>query len=157
MGGCLHVSRGKDEFPIGFYSRQLRPAEKNYSVSELECLAIVSSLKYFEYFVYGKDVRVVTDHKPCLALSNGSYLNKRLLRFALVFQQFNVTLQHRPGKLHANADGMSRQAWPTAGEDSAFDVLSDLPPGQILGGGGGGGGGGGRCGRRTRERSRRKK
>ncbi len=134
VGGCLQVVRGSDEFPVGFFSRQLRPAEKNYSVSELECLAIVSSLKYFEYFVYSKDVTVITDHKPCLALMNGSYLNKHLLRFALVLQQFNVTLEYRPGKLHANADGMSRQAWPASEVDSAHDVSSDLPPGQILGG-----------------------
>ncbi len=32
VGGCLHVVRGSDEFPVGFFSRQLRPAEKNYSV-----------------------------------------------------------------------------------------------------------------------------
>ncbi len=102
VGGCLHVVREREELPVGFFSRQLRPAERNYSVSELECLAIVASLKQFEF---------LTDHKPCLALVKGSHLNKCLLRFALVIQQFNASMMYRPGKLHANADGMSRQAW----------------------------------------------
>ncbi len=153
VGGCLHVVRGQEELPVGFFSRQLRPAERNYSVSELECLAIVASLKHFEYFVYSKEVTVVTDHKPCLALENGSHLNKRLLRFALVLQQFNVFLEYRPGKLHANADGMSRQAWPSAEVESAQVCSSDLSPGQILGGGDVGG----RVERKTEKRTDKRK
>ncbi len=72
VGGCLHVRRGDKELPVGFYSRQLKAAEKNYSVTELKSLAIVSALKHFEYFVYTKQTKVVTDHKPCLALIDGS-------------------------------------------------------------------------------------
>ncbi len=53
VGECLHVVRDGRELPVGFYSRQLRSAEKNYSVSELECLAIVASLKHFEFHIYG--------------------------------------------------------------------------------------------------------
>ncbi len=114
---------------------------------ELECLAIVASLKHLStLYKYSKEVTVVTDHKPCLALENGSHLNKHLLRFALVLQQFNVFLEYRPGKLHANADGMSRQAWPSAEVESAQVFSSDLSPGQILAGG--------RCGRKSREKDR---
>ncbi len=128
VGGCLHVVREREELPVGFFSRQLRPAERNYSVSELECLAIVASLKQFEFFVSSKEVTVVTDHKPCLALVKGSHLNKRLLRFALVIQQFNASIMYRPGKLHANADGMSRQAWTETDDETAQCVVSASPP-----------------------------
>ncbi len=130
VGGCLHIVRNGDELPVGFFSRQLRSAEKNYSVSELESLAIVASLKYFEFYLYTKSVVVVTDHQPCLALMEGSSLNKRLLRFALALQQFDVQIIHRPGKSHSNADSMSRQVWPD--DDEAAQCLSDSPPGRIL-------------------------
>ncbi len=140
VGGCLHVLRGREELPVGFFSRQLRPAEKNYSVSELETLAIVASLKHFEFYLYTKRVLVVTDHRPCLALLEGSSLNKRLLRLALALQQFDVRIEYRPGKDHANADGMSRQAWPSSDAESAQVCISDLSPSQILGGGDVGGG-----------------
>jgi len=135
IGGCLHISRDSNELPVGFFSRQLKPAEKNYSVSELESLAIVASLKHFEFFLYAKGVTVITDHKPCLSLVDGCHLNKRLLRFALVLQQFNVSLVYRPGKLHANADGMSRQAWPSPDVKAAQMGSSDLSLSQILAGG----------------------
>ncbi len=139
VGGCLHVVRDGRELPVGFYSRQLRSAEKNYSVSELECLAIVASLKHFEFHIYGIEVRVVTDHKPCLALMSGGHLNKRLLRFALALQGFRVELEYHPGRLHQNADGMSRQAWLSSDDESAHCALSDLTSGQILVGGNVGG------------------
>ncbi len=98
----------------------------------------MASLKYFEFYLYTKSVVVVTDHKPCLALMEGSSLNKRLLRFALALQQFDVQIIHRLGKSHSNADGMSRQAWPD--DDEAAQCLSDSPPGRILAGGVVGGG-----------------
>ena len=77
---------------------------------------------------------MVTDHKPCLALIDGSGLNKRLLRLALALQQFQVRLEYRPGKAHGNADGMSRQAWPESEDVSARGSVRFVPS-QILVGG----------------------
>ena len=121
-------------FRQDFSPGNLKPAEKNYSVSELECLAIVDSLKHFEYFVYGKDVLVVTDHKPCLALMDGTSLNKRLLRFALSLQTYQATIIYKPGKDLANADAMSRQCWTELPSNAAHGE-SDSTPGRILAGG----------------------
>ncbi len=92
IGGCLHVNRSDGEKPVAFYSRQLRPAERNYSVMELESLAIVNSINHFEYHVYGRPLRVVTDHKACMALRSSSNLNRRLLRFALALQDREVEI-----------------------------------------------------------------
>ena len=44
VGACLHVTRKGQELPIAFYSRQLQGAEKRYSITELETLAIVAAL-----------------------------------------------------------------------------------------------------------------
>ncbi len=118
---------------MGFFSRQLRPAEKNYSVTELECLAIVASLSHFEFYLYARDVTVITDHQPCCSLVSGCHLNKRLLRFALALQRFCVVIKYRPGKIHNNADGMSRQAWPCDQSSSAL-VESDSPLSNLSGG-----------------------
>ena len=68
VGACLHVVRDELELPVAFYSRQLRGAEKNYSVTELEFLAIVSAVRHFEYFLYGRSVTIYTDHRACVSL-----------------------------------------------------------------------------------------
>ncbi len=101
IGACLHVIRDGVEFPVSFYSWQLRPSEKNYSVTELESLAIVASIRYFDRLVYGKELKIVTEHMACVALQSGKGLNKRLLRFALILQDLPVKIVHRAGKDHS--------------------------------------------------------
>ena len=44
LSGCLSVCREKQELPVMFYSRQLKPAETRYMVSEIECLAAVEAI-----------------------------------------------------------------------------------------------------------------
>ena len=109
IGACLHVIRDGQELPVAFYSRQLQGAEKNYSITELETLAIVASLKHFEYYVYGTTLSIFTDHKACTALLTSSALNNRLKRMTLYLQDKDITIQYRPGAESSNADGFSRQ------------------------------------------------
>ena len=47
VGAYLHVRRKDQELPVAFFSRQLQGGEKNYSVTELESLAIVAAIKHF--------------------------------------------------------------------------------------------------------------
>ncbi len=125
-----------------FFSRQLRGAKSRYTVTELEALAIVESLRHFKHYLLGTSVTVVTDHRACLVLLASSHLNKRLMRFALRLQQYDVKLVYRPGKLHDNADGLSRMyneegkddlPQPNARDGLGFHQLS--PMGKGLGAG----------------------
>ena len=109
VGACLHVTRKGQELPIAFYSRQLQGAEKRYSITELETLAIVAALKHFEFYTYGTDITIYTDHKACTSILTSSVLNNRFKRMALYLQDKSLTFIYRPGKDSANADGMSRQ------------------------------------------------
>ena len=95
--------------PVAFFSRQLQGAEKNYSITELETLAIVSSLKHFEYYVYGTNLTIFTDHKACTALLTPTVLNTRLKRMTYYLQDKDLNIVYRPGKKSGNADGLSRQ------------------------------------------------
>jgi len=69
VGGCLHVVRDDKELPVAFFSRQLRGAERRYTVTELEALGIVESIRHFDHYLYGARVQVVTDHRACVALA----------------------------------------------------------------------------------------
>ena len=94
---------------MAFFSRQLQGAEKNYSITELETLAIISSLKHFEFYTYGTHVNVLTDHKACTSLLTSQVLNNRLKRMTLFLQDKDIDIIYRPGKESGNADGLSRQ------------------------------------------------
>ena len=117
IGACLHIIRDGEELPVAFYSRQLQGAERNYSITELETLAIVASLKHFEYYTYGISLSIYTDHKACTSLLTSAVLNNRLKRMSLYLQDKDITILYRPGTESANADGFSRQ----------FDD-QDMPP-----------------------------
>ena len=94
---------------MAFYSRQLQNAEKRYSITELETLAIVAAIKHFQFYIYGASLQIYTDHKACTALLNSTALNTRLKRMALYLQDKDITSHYRPGKESSNADGLSRQ------------------------------------------------
>ena len=51
------------ERPIAFYSRTLKPAEKNYSVLDKEALAVICSVKKFHYYLYGQLFIIESDQK----------------------------------------------------------------------------------------------
>ena len=54
---------------IEYNGRALQAAEKNYSATELECLAIVERIKTFKaYLSTGKKFTIVTDHKALKTL-----------------------------------------------------------------------------------------
>lgn len=50
--------------PIGFCSRKLSPAERRYSATEREMLAIKYSYFQFISIVFDRQIKFITDHKP---------------------------------------------------------------------------------------------
>ena len=53
----------QDNRPIAFFSRKLSGAQSKYTVTELELLAIVETLKEFNGMLWGQRIIVYTDHK----------------------------------------------------------------------------------------------
>ena len=88
MGGVLSVCRDGQEWPVAFHSRLLRPPEKNYSASEIECLAIVDTVRHFETHLLGRRFLLETDHQALQFLQSKRSPNKRLTRWALFLQEF---------------------------------------------------------------------
>ncbi|GBL72614.1 Retrovirus-related Pol polyprotein from transposon 17.6 [Araneus ventricosus] len=56
--------------PIAYHSRTLRDYEKNYAITELECLAIADALDKFYYYLHGQKFVIHTDHAALVWLKN---------------------------------------------------------------------------------------
>lgn len=69
------------EYPIMFASRTLIQAEKNYSPTEGEALAILFALKRFQHLIHGSEIILKTDHKPLSFVKAGSEHNRKLARW----------------------------------------------------------------------------
>ena len=117
LGAVLSVVRGGVELPAAYFSKQLQGAQKRYSATELECLAVVSAIKHFEIYLAGQTFELVTDHQALKGMQSSSNHNRRLTRWALFLQDFSFKVTYRPGAENANADGLSRQCWEQEKED----------------------------------------
>ena len=94
---------------IEFGGRALHGSEKNYSVSEIECFAIVEGVKaYKAYLSTDIPFTIITDHKALICLNSmTNSQNGRLARWALFLQGFRYNVVYRKGEQNA-ADALSR-------------------------------------------------
>lgn len=119
LGAVLLQGEGLDERPIEYASRLLTPAEKNYTTTEREALAVVWSVTKFRGYIEGAEVLVKTDHQPLKWLMNLKSPSGRLARWALTLQEYNLKIDYTPGKVNVVADMLSR---PPCTEDPNCDL-----------------------------------
>ena len=106
---------------IAYASRVLSTAERNYSVIQRECLAMMYALKQFRHYLLGRHFTLLTDHAPLQWLS-AQKMEGMLARWALAMQEFTFTTQYQKGKDNRNADSLSRQ--PQSSPDTVAATVS---------------------------------
>ena len=88
-------------------SQALKKAEKNYSIIEQECLAIVFATKQFRHYLLGRPFTILTDHAPLRWLS-GQKMEGLLCWWALALQEYDFIIRYRKDSQNSNADALSR-------------------------------------------------
>ncbi|GFW70193.1 hypothetical protein TNCV_4467521 [Trichonephila clavipes] len=76
-------------------SRMLSSAERNYTVTERECLAVVWALNKFRKYLGSLPIKVITDHAALTRLTHGKNLSSRMIRWVLKLAEFNMEWEHR--------------------------------------------------------------
>ncbi|GFT84205.1 retrovirus-related Pol polyprotein from transposon gypsy [Trichonephila clavipes] len=93
--------------PIAFASRTLNKAERNYTVTEREFLAVIWALNKFKTYFGSLPVKVITDHAALTKLTNGKNLSSRMIRWTLKLSKFKIEWEHRPVVQNVVADVLS--------------------------------------------------
>ena len=105
---------------LSYGSFALSKPQMSYCTTRLELLAVVRFCLYFKNALLAQEFTVTTDHFALKWLLNFKNLEGQLARWVEILSQFNMTIEHRPGRHHLNADALSRRP-----NDDPCLVISD--------------------------------
>lgn len=113
----VQLDENGSERPVAYMSKKLNTAQRNYSVTEKECLAAVEAVKRFRCYLEMQEFEIVTDHSSLVWLMGQPDLSGRLARWVFKLQAFKFSVSHRKGRDHVVPDSLSRRD---------FDEISGL-------------------------------
>ncbi|GFT00039.1 retrovirus-related Pol polyprotein from transposon 17.6 [Trichonephila clavipes] len=92
LEAVLLQGSGPDEHVIEYASQLMIPAERNYSTTEREALAVVWTLEKFRGYVENQQIFLASDHQPLKWLLSIKSPSGRLARWAMKIQSFILRL-----------------------------------------------------------------
>ena len=84
-------------------------AHKGTTAPRGELLAVITSLQHFRHYLLGNKVILRTDHHSLKWLRTFKRPEGILARWIETLAEFDFEIEHRAGRLHSNADAISRQ------------------------------------------------
>lgn len=93
-------------------SRRLSQSECNYSVTELDAVAIVWSVSKLHHYLLGRKFRIVTDHCALCAVFKRTSTGASLNRWRLAPQEYDHDVIYTKGTMHSDVDCLSRAPLP---------------------------------------------
>ncbi len=93
--------------PLAFFSRKLSETQRKYSVTEIELLAIVETLKEFKGMLWGQQLVVYTDHQNLIRDALG-LTSDRVYRWRLILEEYGPEIVYIKGIHNTVADAISR-------------------------------------------------
>jgi hypothetical protein len=96
----------QDNRPIVFFSWKLSDAQRKYSVTKIELLAIVKTLKEFKGMLWGQNTKVFTDPTKLMRDALGLTLD-RVYRWRLLLEEYGPKIVYMKGIHNIVADAVS--------------------------------------------------
>lgn len=134
----LQDREGKRE-PLAYASRCLSQAEKDYSVYELEALAVLFALEKFRFYLEHKPFCLETDNQALSWVLARPRKAGRIARWAVRISAFKFNVKHIRGAENAVADALSRMfqqhesgadscnEGEGSPEEKVYAVLTEIP------------------------------
>ncbi|GJS19377.1 reverse transcriptase domain-containing protein [Tanacetum coccineum] len=127
IGAVLGQRIEKHFRPIHYASKTMTEAESNYITTEKEMLAVVYAFEKFRsYLIMNKSV-VYTDHSALKYLFNKKDAKARLLRWILLFQEFDFSVIDTKGTENYAVDHLSRLENPYENVFDPKEITKTFP------------------------------
>ena len=107
IGAVLRQREGGKPHVVYYASKTLNEAQRNYTTTEKELLAVVYALDKFRAYLVGSDIVIFKDHSLKYLLTKQN-AKARLIRWVLLLQEFNLKIKDKKGVENVVADHLSR-------------------------------------------------
>ena len=96
--------------PVSYFSSKFKKHQFSYATIEKEALSLVLALEHFRYFLHDSPypVCIRTDHNPLRFINKMQNSNQRLMRWAIMLQEYNLEIYHIKGTENIIPDTLSR-------------------------------------------------
>ena len=133
VGGCLQQLERGQWRPLGFYSKQLKPNEKNWSCFKRELYSVQQGIRHFINEINGRHLVVYSDHLPLIS----AFKNPSSMPFdPVALNQLNEVgtwtqdVRYLPGRDNCVAGAMSRPP-DVMGTGSTVSPDADAPEADV--------------------------
>ncbi|KAL1129652.1 hypothetical protein AAG570_012597 [Ranatra chinensis] len=119
------VDSGGDR-PVPYASKKLTPAESRYSAIERELLGMVWAVKHFRPYVWGRQFRIRTDHKPLVWVGGLRETSVRITRWKERLAPYAFQITHTKGRDNVVVDCLSRMVNSIDSPSPTFDAHGEV-------------------------------
>ena len=108
IGAVLGKREEGKPYMVYYARKTLNEAQRNYTTTEKELLAVVYALERFRVYLVGSDIIIFMDHSDLKYLLTKQNAKARLIRWVLLLQEFNLQIKDKKGVENVVADHLSR-------------------------------------------------
>ncbi|XP_021769889.1 uncharacterized protein LOC110734151 [Chenopodium quinoa] len=127
VGAVLGQKVGRASHVIYYASMTLNSAQRNYTTTEKELLAVVFALEKFRSYLLGTKVIVFTDHAALRHLMTKKEAKPRLIRWILLLCEFELEIKDKIGAENLVADHLSRLTHIVDQPSFQYQILGEFP------------------------------
>lgn len=127
LAGILLQANSEGIFqPVSYFSRKTNAEEQKFHSYDLETLAVIASLNRFRVYLIGIPFKIFTDCNALRSTLVKRDLIPRIARWWVQLQEYDCTIEYRPGLRMSHVDALSRNPVDTIESDCStrLDVLA---------------------------------
>ena len=96
IGAVLSQGEPGEDQSVAYMSKSLNSAERNYSTTEKERLAVIKAVEHFRHYLYGVHFNIYGDHEPLTWIESIKDPMSRLNRWRARLRGYTYTYRYKP-------------------------------------------------------------